>query len=84
VEFTSRVATAADGAVLRVITDTAIGELQKGLLTDEQIGSSRAIMGVDNQLSSISSRTEPQTCSFGCSEMPDGRRAQRSASPHCH
>jgi GNAT superfamily N-acetyltransferase len=50
VEFTSRVATAADAAVLRVIMDAAIGELQKGFLTDEQIGSSRAIMGIDNQL----------------------------------
>jgi GNAT superfamily N-acetyltransferase len=50
VEFISRVATAADAAALRVIMDAAIGELQKGFLTDEQIASSRAIMGIDNQL----------------------------------
>jgi GNAT superfamily N-acetyltransferase len=49
-EFKGRVATAADAAALRVIVDAAIGELQKGFLTEEQIASSRAIMGIDNQL----------------------------------
>jgi len=49
-EFTSRVATAADATALRAIMDASIGELQRGFLTDEQIASSRAIMGIDNQL----------------------------------
>jgi GNAT superfamily N-acetyltransferase len=49
-EFTSRLATAADAPALRVIMDAAIAELQKGFLTEEQIASSRAIMGIDNQL----------------------------------
>lgn len=35
--------------------DAAIGELQKGFLTHEQIQSSRTIMGIDNQL--IADRT---------------------------
>jgi hypothetical protein len=35
-EFTSRVATAADATALRAIMDAAIGELQRGFLTDEQ------------------------------------------------
>jgi GNAT superfamily N-acetyltransferase len=48
--FTSRVATAADADALSAIMDAAIGELQKGFLTDDQITSSRAIMGIDNQL----------------------------------
>ena len=49
-EFTSRVATAADAIALRAIMDSAIAELQRGFLTEEQIVSSRAIMGIDNQL----------------------------------
>jgi GNAT superfamily N-acetyltransferase len=49
-EFTSRVATAADADRLRIVMDASISELQKGSLTDEQIESSRAIMGIDNQL----------------------------------
>jgi GNAT superfamily N-acetyltransferase len=49
-EFTSRVATEADRDRLRVVMDASIGGLQKGFLTDEQIESSRAIMGIDNQL----------------------------------
>ena len=49
-EFTSRVATAADAIALRAIMDSAIAQLQRGFLTEEQIASSRAIMGIDNQL----------------------------------
>jgi hypothetical protein len=49
-EFTSRVTTADDVDRLRVVMDASIGELQKAFLTDEQIESSRAIMGIDNQL----------------------------------
>jgi GNAT superfamily N-acetyltransferase len=50
VEFTSRVATEADADRLRPVMDASISELQKGFLTDGQIESSRAIMGIDNQL----------------------------------
>jgi hypothetical protein len=76
VEFTSRVATAADGAVLRVITDAAIGELQKGFLTDEQIGSSRAIMGIDNQLIADGTYYVVESGSeiAGCGGWSGGRR----------
>ena len=49
-EFTSRLATEADADRLRVVMDAAIGRLQKGFLTDEQVESSRAIMGIDQQL----------------------------------
>jgi hypothetical protein len=49
-EFTSRVATADDVDELRVVMDASISELQKAFLTDEQIESSRALMGIDNQL----------------------------------
>ena len=49
-EFSSRVATEADADRLRQVMDASISELQKGFLTDGQIESSRAIMGIDNQL----------------------------------
>jgi len=49
-ELTSRLATAADADRLRIVMDASITELQKGFLTDEEIESSRAIMGIDNQL----------------------------------
>jgi GNAT superfamily N-acetyltransferase len=49
-DFASRLATDADADRLRVVMDASIDRLQKGFLTDEQIASSRAIMGIDNQL----------------------------------
>jgi GNAT superfamily N-acetyltransferase len=49
-EFTSRLAVAADIPALGVMVDAAIAELQRSYLDDEQIESSRAIMGVDTQL----------------------------------
>jgi 1-acyl-sn-glycerol-3-phosphate acyltransferase len=48
--FTHRLATEADLPALRILMDEAIGELQKGFLTPEQITASRAIMGLDTQL----------------------------------
>jgi GNAT superfamily N-acetyltransferase len=50
VPFTHRVATTDDLAALEVVMDAAIGELQKGYLSPEEIASSRAIMGIDTQL----------------------------------
>lgn len=49
-EFTSRVATNEDEDELRDVMDAAIGDLQRGFLTEDQIESSRAIMGIDHQL----------------------------------
>ncbi|HET7690485.1 MAG TPA: GNAT family N-acetyltransferase [Nocardioidaceae bacterium] len=49
-DFTTRLATEADADALRLVMDASISSLQKGFLTDEQIESSRAIMGIDNQL----------------------------------
>ncbi len=49
-DFTSRLATEADANRLRIVMDASIGGLQRGFLSDEQIESSRAIMGIDNQL----------------------------------
>jgi len=49
-ELTIRVATMDDVPALREVMDAAISELQKGFLTDEQIESSRTIMGLDTQL----------------------------------
>ncbi|MER9969828.1 GNAT family N-acetyltransferase [Mesorhizobium sp. M0060] len=43
-------ATRADMPALAVLMNAAIGELQKPFLTEEQIASSRAIMGLDTQL----------------------------------
>lgn len=48
--FTYRLATADDGPALAKLMDAAIGELQKGFLDAAQIASSRAIMGIDDQL----------------------------------
>jgi GNAT superfamily N-acetyltransferase len=49
-EFTSRLAVTADVPKLTVLMDAAIAELQRAFLDDAQIASSRAIMGIDNQL----------------------------------
>jgi GNAT superfamily N-acetyltransferase len=49
-EFTSRLATLADGPALAALMGAAIAELQRGFLDDAQIASSRAIMGIDTQL----------------------------------
>jgi GNAT superfamily N-acetyltransferase len=48
--LTSRLATPEDLPVLRPLIAAAIAELQKGFLTDAQIASSQAIMGLDTQL----------------------------------
>ena len=45
-----RLARSADLPALAVLMNAAIGELQKPFLTQEQIASSRAIMGLDTQL----------------------------------
>ena len=49
-EFTGRVATATDADRLRPVMRASIGELQKDFLSQAQVESSRAIMGIDNQL----------------------------------
>jgi GNAT superfamily N-acetyltransferase len=49
-EFTSRLAVAADVPALSVLMDAAIAELQRAFLDPAQIESSRAIMGIDDQL----------------------------------
>lgn len=49
-ELTIRPATMADLPALREVMDAAISQLQKGFLTEEQIESSRTIMGLDTQL----------------------------------
>jgi GNAT superfamily N-acetyltransferase len=48
--MTIRLATAADIAVLAPLMDAAIEVLQKRFLDDDQIESSKAIMGIDRQL----------------------------------
>jgi GNAT superfamily N-acetyltransferase len=48
--FTHRRATEADIPALRALMEAAIGELQRGFLTPEQIAASRAVMGLDTQL----------------------------------
>lgn len=48
--LTSRLATRDDLPVLVPLMEAAIGELQKGFLDDDQIRSSKAIMGLDTQL----------------------------------
>jgi GNAT superfamily N-acetyltransferase len=48
--LTSRPATRDDVASLRELIDLAIAELSKAFLTDDQITSSAAIMGLDTQL----------------------------------
>src|SRR3954463_15657690 len=45
-----RLATRDDIMTLTALINAAIGELQKPFLTDAQIASSRAIMGLDTQL----------------------------------
>ena len=45
-----RIATRADLPVLTAIMDRAIGTLQRGFLTPEQVTASRAVMGLDTQL----------------------------------
>lgn len=49
-ELTHRVATLDDWARLAAVMDAAIGELQRGFLSQEEIESSRVIMGIDTQL----------------------------------
>ena len=48
--LTSRLAGLDDIAALQAVMAAAIGELQKGFLTPEQIEASRTIMGLDSQL----------------------------------
>ena len=48
--FTHRLATRDDLPALTALMDAAIGELQRGFLSEEQIAASRAIMGLDTQL----------------------------------
>ena len=50
-DFTSRLAVAADVPALMELMDAAIAELQRGFLDDAQIESSRAIMGIDTSWS---------------------------------
>jgi len=50
VRLTSRLATREDLPVLLPLISSAIAELQRGYLDDDQIESSRAIMGLDTQL----------------------------------
>src|SRR5688572_18483075 len=48
--LTHRLARRSDEEGLRILVDAAISELQRPFLTDEQIESSRALMGLDTQL----------------------------------
>src|SRR3990167_1904294 len=48
--LTHRLATPADVPALTALMDLAIGELQRGFLTDDQIAASRKLMGLDSQL----------------------------------
>jgi GNAT superfamily N-acetyltransferase len=48
--FSHRLATLADADRLVPLMDAAIGELQRGFLSPEQIAASRMIMGIDRQL----------------------------------
>lgn len=45
-----RLAQPADLPALTAVMDVAIGELQRGFLTPEEISASRAVMGIDTQL----------------------------------
>ncbi|MDB5445222.1 MAG: acetyltransferase [Phenylobacterium sp.] len=49
-EFSSRLAEPADIPVLDALMARAIGELQNGHLSPEQVAASRMIMGLDRQL----------------------------------
>jgi hypothetical protein len=48
--FTHRIATSADMPAISALMSEAIGELQRGFLTPEQIIASRVVMGLDTQL----------------------------------
>ena len=48
--FTHRLAQATDIPAIRALMDAAIGELQRAVLTAEQIAASRVLMGLDTQL----------------------------------
>jgi|SRR5215217_661238 len=48
--FTHRLATTADIPALTVLMTSAIGELQRGFLSEAQIAASRKLMGLDSQL----------------------------------
>jgi len=48
--LTHRLAITADLPALAALMDAAIGELQQGFLTPDEITASRAIMGLDSQL----------------------------------
>lgn len=48
--ITFRAATEADLTALRSVMDAAIGQLQAGFLSAEQVEASRAVMGLDRQL----------------------------------
>jgi GNAT superfamily N-acetyltransferase len=48
--LTHRLAMPADMPALTALMDLAIGELQRGFLTDDQIAASRKLMGLDSQL----------------------------------
>ena len=48
--LTLRLATPADIPALSALMDAAIGELQRGFLTEAQIAASRLTMGLDRQL----------------------------------
>jgi GNAT superfamily N-acetyltransferase len=48
--LTHRLAEREDAPAIAALMSAAIGELQRGFLTDEQIAASRTIMGLDTQL----------------------------------
>ena len=48
--FTHRVAQLTDIPALKVLMDAAIGELQRGFLSPQEIEASRFVMGLDTQL----------------------------------
>jgi hypothetical protein len=48
--FTHRLASAADETDIAALMDAAIGELQRGFLSPEQVAVSHSIMGLDRQL----------------------------------
>jgi GNAT superfamily N-acetyltransferase len=50
VSFATRIATAEDIPAIAALMDRAIGELQRGFLSEEEIASSRLSMGLDTQL----------------------------------
>jgi GNAT superfamily N-acetyltransferase len=48
--LTHRIATPDDVPAIRALMDRAIGELQRGFLSEAEIAASRAVMGLDTQL----------------------------------